>query len=116
MAKAVDKAKSVAYASLGVPLLIVDAIAGRKIGTPDRVNDHANSARDHATKSLTKFRAVSEPHAAKLTGKLPDKVASTISSNCKKAWNRMGIDDPAPTEDPEPTEDPTATDDPKPTE
>lgn len=122
MAKIVDKAKSVVYASVGVNILIVDAIAGRKIGTPDSVNDHVTLAREQATSALTKFRAVGEPRAAKLTEKLPDKVASAISNGCTKAWNRLGIKGPEPSDstnesaDPEPTDSTNKSADPEPTE
>ena len=94
MSEVLEQVKSAAYASVGVNLLVTDAIAGREVSTPDFIEEHATLARKHATKALKEFRAFTEPRAAKLSEQLPSRVAEVISDNRNKAWDFIGIEAP----------------------
>lgn len=94
MSEVLEQVKSAAYASVGVNLLVTDAIAGREISTPDFIEEHATLARKHATKALKEFRAFTEPRAAKLSEQLPSRVAEVIIDNRNKAWDFIGIEAP----------------------
>ena len=94
MPEVLEQAKSVAYASVGVNLLVTDAIAGREVPTPDFIEAHATLARKHATKALKEFRAFTEPRAAKISEQLPSRVAEMIANSSNKAWNFIGIEAP----------------------
>ncbi|MCQ3807286.1 MAG: hypothetical protein OXB92_08660 [Acidimicrobiaceae bacterium] len=94
MPEVLEQVKSAAYASVGVNLLVTDAIAGREVPTPDFIEAHATLARKHATKALKEFRAFTEPRAAKLGEQLPSRVAEMISNSSNKAWNFIGIETP----------------------
>ncbi len=94
MSEVLEQVKTAAYASVGVNLLVTDAIAGREVPTPDFIEEHATLARKHATKALKEFRAFTEPRAAKLSEQLPSRVAELISDNRNKAWDFIGIEAP----------------------
>ena len=95
MPEVLEQFKSAAYASVGVNLLLTDAIVGREVPTPDFIEEHATLARKHATKALTEFRAFTEPRAAKLSEQLPTRVAEVFTDNRNKAWDFIGIEAPA---------------------
>lgn len=94
MTAVLDQVKNAAYASVGVNLLVTDAIVGREITTPQFVAEHATVARKQATETLTEFRARTEPRVAELEGRLPGQVAEVVSSNRAKAWDFIGIEAP----------------------
>ncbi len=95
MSEVLDQVKSVAYASVGVNLLVTDAIVGREVPAPDFIEEHATLAREHATKALKDIRAFTEPHAIKLSEQLPSSVADALTDNRNKAWDFIGIAAPA---------------------
>ena len=95
MSEVLEQVKSAAYASVGVNLLVTDAIVGRELPAPEFIEEHATLARKHATKALKDFRAFSEPRAVKLTEQLPSRVAEAITDNRNKAWDFIGIEAPA---------------------
>ncbi len=95
MPEVLEQVKSAAYASVGVNLLVTDAIVGREVATPDFIEEHATLARKHATKALKEFRAFTEPRAAKLSEQLPTRVAEVFTDNRNKAWDFIGIEAPA---------------------
>ncbi len=94
MSEVLEQIKTAAYASVGVNLLVTDAIVGREVSTPDFIEEHATLARKHATKALKEFRAFTEPRAAKLGEQLPSRVAEVITDNRNKAWDFIGIEAP----------------------
>lgn len=94
MTAVLDQVKKSAYASVGVNLLVTDAIVGREVAAPDFVEEHASKARKEATSALTQFRARTEPHAANLESRLPEQVADVLSTNRSKAWTFIGINAP----------------------
>ena len=94
MSEVLEQVKSAAYTSVGVNLLVTDAIVGRELPAPDFIEEHATLARKHATKALKDFRAFSEPHAIRLTEQLPSSVAEAITDNRNKAWDFIGIEAP----------------------
>ena len=95
MSEVLDQVKTAAYASVGVNLLVTDAIVGRELPAPDFIEEHATLARKHATQALTDFRAFTEPHAIRLTEQLPSSVADAITDNRNKAWDFSGIEAPS---------------------
>ena len=95
MSEVLEQVKTVAYASVGVNLIVTDAIVGREVPTPEFIEEHAALAREHATKALTDFRAFTEPHAVRLTEQLPSSVAEAITDNRNKAWDFIGIEAPS---------------------
>lgn len=94
MDKLLHHLKSAAYTSVGVNLLITDAIVGREVPTPDFLEDYATKARSHATSALTDCRAYTEPRTHKLSQRFSDKTASKINCGYKKAWDFVGIKSP----------------------
>lgn len=106
MSEVLNQVKSAAYASVGVNLLVTDAIVGRRLPAPDFIEEHATLAREHATKALKDLRAFTEPHAIRLTEQLPSSVAGAFADNRNKAWDFIGIEAPAVAA--EATERPTA--------
>ena len=96
MPAVLEQVKAVAYASVGVNLLVTDAIVGREVPTPSFVGDHADVARTKATEALTEFRGRTEPRAVKFVGKLPDPIADVVTTGRTAAWDFIGIDAPKP--------------------
>lgn len=94
MTAVLDQVKNAAYTSVGVNLLVTDAIVGREVPAPDFVGEHASIARKQATEALTDFRARTEPRVAEFVGRLPEQVAEVVSTNRAKAWDFIGIEAP----------------------
>ena len=94
MSEVLEQVKAAAYTSVGINLLVTDAIVGRELPAPDFIEEHTTLARKHATKALTEFRAFSEPHAVRLTEQLPSQFAEAITDNRNKAWEFIGIETP----------------------
>lgn len=95
MTTVIDQVKNAAYASVGVNLLVTDALVGHEVSTPEFAIEHASIARKQATDALTGLRARTEPRASKLEARFPEKVASALASSRTKAWTFVGIDAPA---------------------
>ncbi len=97
MTAVLDQVKNVAYTSVGVNLLVTDAIVGREVPTPEFVEEHSTLARKQATEALTEFRARTEPRAEKFESRLPEQVATALATNRTKAWDFIGINAPKAT-------------------
>ncbi|MEM9202625.1 MAG: hypothetical protein AAGC53_13250 [Actinomycetota bacterium] len=96
MSTVIEQVKNAAYASVGVNLLVTDAIIGRELTAPGAVAEHASIARSQATEALTDLRGRTEPIAVKVTERLPEQVGDAIQTGRKAAWDFIGIDAPAP--------------------
>ncbi len=94
MSAVLTQVKDAAYTSVGVNLLVTDAIVGREVPTPKFVGDHAEIARTKATEALTDFRGRTDPRAMELVDNLPDPIADVITTGRTKAWDFIGIDAP----------------------
>jgi hypothetical protein len=94
MTAVLDQVKNAAYTSVGVNLLVTDAIVGREVPTPEFAEEYSVTARKQATEALTDFRARTEPRAEKFESRLPEQVASRLATNRAKAWEFIGIDGP----------------------
>jgi len=94
MTAVLDQVKDVAYAAVGVNLLVTDAIVGRELPTPEFVGEHTAIARKQANEALAGFRARTEPQAVKFEGRFPEQVAEAMATNRTKAWDFIGIDAP----------------------
>ncbi|MCQ3814677.1 MAG: hypothetical protein KTU85_09730 [Acidimicrobiia bacterium] len=94
MSKLLTHIKSAAYASVGVNLLVTEAIVKRKVPTPDFLTEHATLAREEATKTLSGVRAFTEPRTHKLTERLSERTAEKINGGCNRAWDFIGINNP----------------------
>ena len=96
MSTVIEQVKNAAYASVGVNLLVTDAVVGREVSAPEFAAEHASIARTQATEALTDLRGRTEPLAATLTERLPEPVGDAIQTGRKAAWDFIGIDAPAP--------------------
>ncbi len=94
MPAVLDRLKSTVYTSVGINLLIADAIVGREVATPKFATDGDITARQQATDALTGFRSRTAPTTEKLIGKLPDSISDTVGKRQRAVWNRLGIDEP----------------------
>ncbi len=91
--------KDVAYTSIGVNLLVTDAIVGREVKAPKVVADYAAEARKQATEALTTLRGRTEPIAIKFANNLPDSVGDKVISGRTAAWKFIGIEAPVVVEE-----------------
>lgn len=96
MPAVIDQAKTAAYTSVGINLLVTDAIVGREVPAPKQFAEHAATARSQATEALTDFRGRTEPIAAKVAQRLPEQVADAMQTGRNAAWSFIGIDAPKP--------------------
>jgi len=94
MTAVLDQVKNAAYASVGVNLLVTDAIVGREVTTPVFAEEHTTLARKQATEALTDFRARTEPQVVKFEARFPEQVANAMATRRTKAWEFIGIDAP----------------------
>ena len=94
MSTVIEQVKNAAYTSVGVNLLVTDAIVGREVNTPKAVAEHASLARTQATQALTDLRGRTEPRATKVVERLPEQVAGAVETGRKAAWGFLGIDAP----------------------
>ena len=94
MSTVIEQVKNAAYTSVGVNLLVTDAIVGREVTTPKAVAEHASLARTQATQALTELRGRTEPVATKVAERLPEPVGDAIQTGRKAAWNFIGIEAP----------------------
>jgi len=95
MTAVLEQVKTAAYASVGVNLLVTDAIVGHEVKAPKAVAEHAQIARDKATEALTDLRGRTEPLAAKFVSNLPEQVADVVTNRRTAAWDFIGIEAPA---------------------
>lgn len=102
MPAVIEQAKNAAYTSVGINLLLTDAVVGREIATPKQFADRASTARTQATDALTDLRSRTEPVVAKITGRLPEQIGDAVQTGRNAVWNFIGIDAPAPTPAPAP--------------
>ena len=96
MPAVIEQAKKAAYTSVGINLLVTDAIVGREVPAPKQFAEHATTARTEATEALTEFRGRTEPLAAKVAERLPEQVADAMQTGRNAAWSFIGIDAPKP--------------------
>ena len=94
MPAVLDQVKDAAYTSVGVNLLVTDAIVGREVPSPEFLEEHAALARKHATEALTDFRARTDEPMAKFAEQLPEQMGEFVSTNRTRAWDWIGIDAP----------------------
>jgi hypothetical protein len=91
MTEVLDQAKTVAYTTVGVNLLVTDAIVGRKVPAPEFAEEHAVKARKEGKKALKKLRARTEPRAVEFEARFPDPVAERMADGRTRAWDWVGI-------------------------
>ncbi len=119
MTAVLDQVKNVAYTSVGVNLIISDAVAssireqrpefaGRleqraeklfssvKINVPDFLEEQAGIARKHGAEALIKLHEDNETRAAKLEERLPARVGEVINERRQAAWEFLNVEAPAP--------------------
>ncbi len=97
MPAVLEQVKTAAYASVGVNLLVTDAVVGHEVTAPEFIEVHTSLARKHATEALTELRARTEEPATKFAGRFPEPVADVMTSSRTKAWDFIGIDAPKAT-------------------
>ena len=94
MTAVLDQAKSAAYTTVGVNLVVTDALVGRTVPTPEFAQTHAKQARKQGKKALKDLRARTEPRAIELEGRLPEPVGERLATGRVKAWDFIGISAP----------------------
>ncbi len=120
MPAVLDQMKDAAYTSVGVNLLVTDAVVdnvrknrsellGRlgdtgervekflednELTTPHFLEDYAAKAREAATESLTDLRARIAPRADELVDHLPERVGEAVNSSREQMWDFIGIKAP----------------------
>jgi hypothetical protein len=120
MNSVLEQVKTAAYTSVGVNLLVSDAVtenvreqadkALRRLGpvgeratvlvasanvpTPDFLVPYFTTARKQATEALVEFRSRVEPRAAELEARLPEPLKAAASNGRHAAWEFLGIDAP----------------------
>ena len=94
MPAVIEQAKNAAYTSVGINLLVTDAIVGREVPAPKQFAEHAATARKEATEALTDLRGRTEPLAAKVAERLPEQVADAMQTGRNAAWSFIGIEAP----------------------
>lgn len=96
MSTVIHQVKAAALTGAGINLLVTDAIVGREIPTPKFVKAYVTSAREQGNEALTSFRGRTETPALKAIGRLPEPIADAMITGRGAAWDRLGIDAPAP--------------------
>jgi len=118
MTAVLDQVKNVAYTSVGVNLIISDAVANSireqrpeiadrieqraeklfssvNISVPEFVEEQAKIARNHGTDALIKFHEGNVARAAKLEERLPTRVGEVMSERREAAWTFLNVEAPA---------------------
>jgi len=118
MTAVLDQVKNVAYTSVGVNLIISDAVANSireqrpeiaerieeraeklfssvKISVPDFVEEQAEIARKHGADALIKFHEGNVARAAKLEERLPARVGEVVNERREAAWKFLNVEAPA---------------------
>jgi len=117
MTAVIDQVKNAAYTSVGVNLIISDAVANRireqrpefaerieeraekllsSIKVPDFVDEQAEIARRHGAEALIKFHEGNQARAAKLEERLPARLSEVVNERRDAAWNFLNVEAPAP--------------------
>ncbi len=114
MAAVADQVKNIAYTSVGVNLIISDAVANSireqrpelaerlegqaeklfssvKINVPDFVEEHAGIARKHGAEALIKFHDGNQARAARFEERLPTRVGEVINERRRAAWDFLNV-------------------------
>jgi hypothetical protein len=117
-----EQVKNAAYTSVGVNLLVTDAVtdnvreqadkALRRLGpvgeratvlvastsvpTPDFLAPHLQTARQQATEALVELRTRLEPRAVELESRLPKPLKNAARTSRHAAWDFLGIEAPKP--------------------
>lgn len=120
MPAVLDQMKDTAYTTVGVNLLVTDAVVdnvrknrsemlGRLGDTGERVEkfledneftapefleEHAAKAREAATETLTDLRARLAPRTDELVDRLPERVGEAVNSSREQMWGFIGIKAP----------------------
>jgi len=117
MTAVIDQVKNVAYTSVGVNLIISDAVANSireqrpeiaerieeqaeklfssvKISVPEFVEEQAEIARKHGADALIKFHEGNDTRASKLEERLPTRVGEVMSERRQAAWEFLNVDAP----------------------
>ena len=96
MTAVLDQVKAAALTGAGINLLVTDALVGREVPAPKFAEAYVASAREQANEALTGFRGRTEAPALKAIGRLPEPIADAMITGRTAAWDRLGIDAPAP--------------------
>ena len=123
MPAVLDQMKDVAYTSVGVNLLVGDAVvsevrknreellerlgepgermqkffADNEVSTPEFLEDYTTKARSVATESLTDLRVRLAPRTDQLVERLPERFGEVVQNNRNQVWDFLGIDAPKAT-------------------
>ncbi|RMH72754.1 MAG: hypothetical protein D6683_13795 [Actinomyces sp.] len=89
-----ERLETAGYTGAGVNLLVTEAVLGREVHLPGKLDERAEIARQHARDTLSDLRARTEPVTDRLVERLPDKVAETVAARRRALWERLGV--PAP--------------------
>ena len=117
MSTVVDQVKDFTYTSVGVNLVVADAVTAEvrkqrthafdrlgsmgeranellddiELETPESLEPHAKKARKQGKAALKDFRAWADPRAVKLEDRLPEPVAERVVSGRKQTWDFLGV-------------------------
>ncbi len=117
MTAAIDQVKNVAYTSLGVNLIVSDAVVNSireqrpelterleqraeklfssvNINMPDFVEEQAEIARKHGADALIKFHETNDVRASKLEERLPARAGEVFSDRRQAAWEFLNVEVP----------------------
>lgn len=121
MTVVLDTAKTAAYATAGVNLLVADAVIEgvrknqidvlghlgqpgvkakqfldqNRIETPEAVEAFASKARDTANDTITEVRSLATPVADDIA-RLPERVGTLVTSGRVQIWDLLGIESATP--------------------
>ena len=96
MTRVIDHVKAAALTGAGINLLVTDAIIGREISAPKFAEAYVASAREQGNEALIGFRGRTETPTLKVIGRFPEPIADAMITGRSAAWDRLGIDAPAP--------------------
>ena len=120
MTAVLDQMKDVAYTSVGVNLLVTDAVVdnvrknrtdflGRlgetgervekflddnQLDAPEFLDEYTTKARKVATESLTDLRARMAPRTDELVERLPERMGEALNTSRGQVWDFLGIKAP----------------------
>ncbi len=89
-----ERLETAGYTGAGVNLLVTEAVLGREVHLPGKLDARAEIARQHARDTLTDLRARTEPVAERLAERLPEKVAEVVTTRSRAVWERLGVPTP----------------------
>ena len=120
MTTVLDQMEQAAYTTVGVPLLVGDAVVAEarknrdelfdrmgdrgdrlekffqdnELTAPEFLEEYTTKARKVATESLTDFRARLAPTTDRLVEQLPDNVGEVVITSRNDFWDFLGIEAP----------------------